>query len=132
MCCGLWSTKKGRKLRRPEGARKVADKRMQIKARVGNVEEDIAQEGNANRGRALRWCLRNHEGRRRRGEKGGWSESEERRRRRRSRRRQRMKIERNCGETGRQSERGTVQGEGEGGMREARLKEGRSTRMVSK
>lgn len=62
---------KGRKLRRPEGARKLADKRMQIKARVGNVEEDIAQEGNANKGRALRWCLRNREGRRRRGRKEG-------------------------------------------------------------
>lgn len=63
------------KLRCPEGARKVADKRMQIKAGMGNVEEDIAQEGNANKGRALRWCLRNREGRRRR-------EREERERRR--------------------------------------------------
>lgn len=34
---------------------------MQIKAGMGNVEEDIAQEGNANKGKALRWCLRNRE-----------------------------------------------------------------------
>lgn len=36
---------------------------MQIKAGMENVEEDIAQEGNANKGKALRWCLRNREAR---------------------------------------------------------------------
>lgn len=83
MCCGLWTHTK-----RDEGAggsRKIADKGMQIKAGIENVEEDIAQEGNANKGKALRWCLRNHEVRlciyiyickEREGEGGGEMETE--------------------------------------------------------
>lgn len=34
------------------GSRKIADKGMQIKAGMENAEEDITQEGNANKGKA--------------------------------------------------------------------------------
>lgn len=78
MCCGLWLAKRDKAA---GGSRKIADKGMQIKAGMENVEEDIAQEGNANKGKALRWCLRNREARiyiyththreRRPGKKGG-------------------------------------------------------------
>lgn len=90
---------------------------------MGNVEEDIAQEGNANKGRALRWCLRNREGRRRekegQSEREGRGEGEVENEDRVRLRRQDGKVRRElCGQ--------------EGGMRGARLKEGRSTRMVSR
>jgi len=48
MCCGLWLAKGN------EGSRKIADKRMQMKTGMRNMEEGIAQEGNANTGKALR------------------------------------------------------------------------------
>lgn len=50
MCCGLWLGKR----EVAEGSRKIVDKGMQIKAGMENMEEDIAQEGNANKGKALR------------------------------------------------------------------------------
>jgi len=60
MCCGLWLTKTDEAA---GGSRKIVDKGMQIRAGMEYVEEDIAQEGNANKGKVLRWCLRNHEAR---------------------------------------------------------------------
>lgn len=52
MCCGLWLTKRDEAA---GGSRKIVDKGMQIKAGMENVEEDIAREGNANKGKALRY-----------------------------------------------------------------------------
>jgi 50S ribosomal subunit-associated GTPase HflX len=44
------------------GSRKIADKRMRIRARMENAEKDIAAwQGNANREKALRRCSGNHE-----------------------------------------------------------------------
>jgi len=60
MCCGLWLTKTDEAA---GGSRKIVDKGMQIRTGMEYVKEDIAQEGNANKGKVLRWCLRNHEAR---------------------------------------------------------------------
>lgn len=51
MCCGLWL---GKRNEVAEGSRKIVDKRMQITAGMENMEDDIAQEGNANKGKTLR------------------------------------------------------------------------------
>lgn len=87
------------------------------------MEEDIAQEGNANKGKALRWCLRNREedgGREkerytRTNERGGTRREEVENEDRERLRRQGGKVRRR-----------------QGGARRVRLKEGRSTRMVSR
>lgn len=81
MCCGVWLGKKGDAAGR--GSRKIADKGLQIKVGMGNVEEDIAQEGNANRGRpcdGVRVCKRSR-GRKRETERETESENAEKRHR---------------------------------------------------
>lgn len=54
MCCGLWLAKRDEVT---GGSRKIADKRIQMK--TGNVEKGIAQEENANTGKALQRYSRN-------------------------------------------------------------------------
>lgn len=82
------------------------------------MEEDIAQEGNANKGKALRWCFRNREA-------GIYIYTHTYKERRPGRAEGETETERGCGgreggkESARQDER-------------LRLKEGRSTRMVSR
>lgn len=115
MCCGLWPAKGD------EGSRKIADKGMQMKTGMGNVEEGIAQEGNANTGKVLRWCSRN-------------VTKEEDRSRESVREKGRLRIERARGDTERRCEReNAAEGKGGGDRRVVYgLKEGWSTRMVSR
>lgn len=115
MCCGLWLAKRDEVT---GGSIKIADKGMQMK--TGNVEKGIAQEENANMGKALQRYSRNV--------------TKEEERREREREKKRMQIERARGDTEREGakERMRRKGKGEGKKGGLWLKEGWSTRMVSR